>query len=57
MTGTGPAGMRCGGMGGARATWLVSNAASGSNDEAALQALEACCGDHGLHLVQRSVMN
>jgi hypothetical protein len=42
-------------MGGARATWLVSNAASGSNDEVALGALEACCGEHGLCVARRTV--
>ncbi len=42
-------------MGGARAIWLVNNAASGSNDDAALAALETCCGEHGLHVARRTV--
>ena len=37
-----------------RAIWLVSNAASGSNDEAALAALEACCDSHGLRVTHRT---
>jgi diacylglycerol kinase family enzyme len=42
-------------MDGAREIWLVSNAASGRNDEAALAALEACCGEHGFEVAQRTV--
>jgi diacylglycerol kinase family enzyme len=42
-------------MDGTRAIWLVNNAASGSNDDAALAALEACCGEHGLHVARRTV--
>ncbi|MBO9517864.1 MAG: diacylglycerol kinase [Porphyrobacter sp.] len=30
--------------------WLVSNASSGSNDDAAIAALEECLTGHGLHL-------
>jgi len=37
-----------------RSLWLVTNPASGSNNEAALDALERCCGEHGFHVVQRS---
>jgi hypothetical protein len=47
------AGERCRGM--ERAIWLVNNASSGSNDDAALAALETCCGEHGLRAVQRTV--
>ena len=35
--------------------WLVTNASSGSNDDAALAALEACCGEHGFHVAHRTV--
>lgn len=42
-------------MDGARAIWLVNNAASGSNDDAALAALEACCGENGLQVARRTV--
>lgn len=42
-------------MDGERAIWLVSNAASGSNDDAALAALESCCAEHGLRIAQRTV--
>ena len=42
-------------MDGKRAIWLVSNASSGSNDDAALAALDACCGEHGLRVAQRTV--
>lgn len=34
--------------------WLVNNASSGSNDDAALAALEACCGRHGFHVAGRT---
>lgn len=37
-----------------RSLWLVTNPASGSNNEAALNALERCCGEHGFHVVRRS---
>lgn len=37
-----------------RPIWLVNNTASGSNSEAALAALEQCCGEHGLHVVRRT---
>ena len=42
-------------MDGTRAIWLVNNASSGSNDDAALAALEACCGENGLRVAQRTV--
>ena len=42
-------------MGGERELWLVTNAASGSNDDAALAALDACFGEHGLRAAHRSV--
>lgn len=35
--------------------WLVNNASSGSNDDAALAALKACCGAHGFHVARRTV--
>jgi diacylglycerol kinase family enzyme len=38
-----------------RAVWLVNNASSGSNDDAALAALDACCGEHGLRVAHRTV--
>ncbi len=38
-----------------RAIWLVANAASGSNDEAALEALEAGCSDNGLRVASQTV--
>lgn len=38
-----------------RAIWLVNNASSGSNDDDALAALDACCGDHGLRVAHRTV--
>ncbi len=34
--------------------WLVSNPYSGSNDEAAVAALEHCCGRHGLAVARRT---
>ena len=55
MTGTARSDKRCRGMDGARAIWLVNNASSGSNDDAALAALDACFGEHGLHVAQRTV--
>jgi len=42
-------------MDGERAIWLVNNASSGSNDDAALAALETCCGEHGLRVAHRTV--
>jgi hypothetical protein len=42
-------------MGGERAIWLVNNESSGSNDDAALAALEECCGEHGLRVARRTV--
>jgi diacylglycerol kinase family enzyme len=42
-------------MDGTREIWLVNNAASGSNDDAALAALEACCGENGLRVARRTV--
>ena len=53
MTGTAHPGVRFDGM--AREIWLVSNTSSGSNDDAALNALDACCGEHGLHIAHRTV--
>jgi diacylglycerol kinase family enzyme len=37
-----------------RPIWLVNNPSSGSNDDAALQALEACCGEHGFRVAHRT---
>jgi hypothetical protein len=37
-----------------RPIWLVTNASSGSNADAALEALERCCGEHGLPIAHRS---
>ncbi|HEY6815209.1 MAG TPA: diacylglycerol kinase family protein [Croceibacterium sp.] len=42
-------------MTGMRPIWLVNNAASGSNDDVALAALDTCCGEHGLHVAHRTV--
>lgn len=42
-------------MDGERPIWLVNNAASGSNDNEALQALEQCCGAHGFRVAHRTV--
>ena len=53
MTGTAQAGVRFLGM--AREIWLVSNASSGSNDDATLTALDACCAEHGLRIADRTV--
>ncbi len=38
-----------------RPIWLVNNASSGSNDDAALAALEAACGEHGFRVAHRTV--
>ncbi len=38
-----------------RPIWLVNNASSGSNDDAALAALETACGEHGFCVVHRTV--
>jgi hypothetical protein len=38
-----------------RPIWLVNNASSGSNDDTALAALEACCGEHGFDVARRTV--
>lgn len=46
-------GERCRGM--ERAIWLVNNASSGSNDDTALAALDACCSDNGLRVAHRTV--
>lgn len=54
MTGTPARAERYRGMAGARPIWLVTNAASGSNADEALAALERCCGDNGLHIARRS---
>jgi hypothetical protein len=35
--------------------WLINNASSGSNDDSALAALEACCGEHGFCVARRTV--
>jgi len=55
VTGTGRWAERFRRMAAERAIWLVVNAASGSNDEDALAALEACCGDNGLRVASRTV--
>lgn len=48
--------MRRGGkLGEPREIWLVSNPASGSNDEAALDALRQCCGDRGFDVARHTV--
>ncbi len=36
-----------------RSLWLVTNPASGSNNQAALDALERCCGEHGFDVARR----
>lgn len=41
-------------MGGKRPIWLVTNAASGSNADEAVEALEGCCGRHGFPLAGRT---
>ena len=38
-----------------RPIWLVNNAASGSNNEAALAALEHACGENGFRVAYRTV--
>jgi diacylglycerol kinase family enzyme len=38
-----------------RPIWLVNNASSGSNDDAALAALKACCHGQGLTIARRTV--
>jgi hypothetical protein len=38
-----------------RPIWLINNAASGSNSDASLAALEACCGDRGFRIAHRTV--
>lgn len=38
-----------------RPIWLVNNASSGSNDDAALAALETACGEHGFRVAHRTV--
>jgi len=53
VTGTVRPGERFGGM--ARAIWLVNNVSSGSNDDAALTALDACFAEHGLRIAHRTV--
>jgi len=55
VTGTEAGRIRFGGMDGERRIWLVNNSFSGSNNEEALKALEACCGDHGFRVAHRSV--
>ena len=52
MTGTAHDGARFRAM--ERDIWLVNNASSGSNDDAALAALDASCGDHGLRVAHRT---
>jgi len=42
-------------MNAARPIWLVTNASSGSNDDAALAALRACCGEHGFDVARHTV--
>ena len=42
-------------MNASRPIWLVNNASSGSNDEAALAALQDCCGANGFRVAYRSV--
>lgn len=41
-------------MSDSRALWLVTNAASGSNSAAALEALEQCCGEQGFRIAHRT---
>lgn len=38
-----------------RPIWLVNNASSGSNDDAALARLEEACGEHAFHVAHRTV--
>jgi hypothetical protein len=42
-------------MNATRPIWLINNASSGSNDDAALAALKACCGAHGFHVARRTM--
>ena len=42
-------------MNASRPIWLVNNASSGSNDDAALAALETACGEHGFRVAHRTV--
>jgi hypothetical protein len=42
-------------MNASRPIWLINNASSGSNDDAALAALKACCGTHGFHVARRTM--
>jgi hypothetical protein len=42
-------------MSDSRPIWLVNNSASGSNNEAALAALDRCCGEHGFRVAHRTV--
>lgn len=42
-------------LGEPRAIWLVSNPASGSNDEAALATLRQCCGESGFPVARHTV--
>lgn len=41
-------------MAGTRSIWLIHNASSGSNDEAALAELDNACGEHGLCIARRT---
>lgn len=43
-------------MGGKRATWLVRNRFSGSNDEAAFTTLERSCDEHGLEVRRKTAL-
>lgn len=52
--GTAPPGNRCGGMKEHRPIWLVTNSSSGSNNDAALVALEEHCGANGFRVAYRS---
>jgi diacylglycerol kinase family enzyme len=42
-------------MNASRPIWLVNNASSGNNDDAALAALETACGEHGFRVAHRTV--
>ena len=52
VTGTAGPGERCGGMERTGAIWLVTNPASGSNDDKALEALKRPCSDSGCHVAR-----
>lgn len=52
--GTPPAHDRSGWVDGNHSIWLVSNASSGSNDDAALAALLECCAAQGFVVARRS---